>query len=524
MAKEILFNSEAREKVKIGIDKVANAVKSTLGPQGKTVMISKNYGGETFVTKDGFAVAESIYLPDEIENAGAELIKRVASKTVKDCGDATTTATVLAQFIITEGIKQVTAGHRSQDVKRGMEKAVGAVVNKIKAMAIQVGNDNDKIKNIATISANNDEFIGNLIAEAFSKIGNDGILKIDDSNTAETNIKVVDGVEFLQGYMSGHFAVDKEKMQTVFENPLILVTEHTITLMKDVVDILEKAIATGKGIVIFASDIEGEAFQTLLTNVVRGGLKICLIRATSAYKKEMLEDVATLTGATLISDDSGLKLGSAKIEYLGSCEKIIITQGTTTILKGKGKKEDLEQRKNEIRVQIKETKHDEVREVLNHRLARISGSIGFINVGASTDVELKEKKDRIDDAVRSTKSAIEEGVLPGGGVALINCIDELKNIETANEDESVGVSIIAKCLEVPLAQILENADIKDNSIVLKIKSGSEKGYNAKTMKFEDLMQSGVIDSAKAVRSSLQNAASVAGAVITSQCLIVETRK
>lgn len=524
MSKQILFNEEARTKLKAGADAVANAVKVSLGCSGKTVIISHFYGNVPIVTKDGYTIAKDINVIDEIENIGAMMMKGVSAKTVEDCGDGTSTATVLAQVILTEGLKMVTAGANPMDLKRGMDRAVAAVVKEIANKAVKVNGDIDKIRNVATVSANNDAEIGGLIAEAFEKAGDELLINIEESFTAETSIKVVGGLQIERGYINGHFITNPEKAEAVLDNPLILVTDIDISLAKDIIPIIEGMVKQNKPILIVCGDINNEALAFITLNKVKGGLKIAAMKPPSAYRNETLEDIAVMTGATVISDSTGYSLENATMEMIGSAEKVILTQATTTIINGHGFQPNIDKRKAEIKSLLADATNPFDIHRLKKRVAKIAGGIAIMSVGARTEVEMKEKKDRVDDAVKATKAAIEEGIVSGGGVCLINCISVLDAIEVKNEDEKHGINIIRKALEAPLKQILENCGIKDSFVINEIKSGKQVGYNARTEKFEDLILSGVIDPAKVVRCALENACSVAGMIITSECLLAGVSK
>jgi chaperonin GroEL len=524
--KRIIFGKEAREKLKAGSDAVANAVKVTLGPLGRNVIISEYHGAEPSATKDGVSVARSIQLEDPIENVGAQIIKGVARKTVDDAGDGTTTATVLAQSMINEGLVAISGTANPMDVKRGMDKSVAIVVNHIKSISKKIDGDVEKIKNVATISANNDSEIGDLIASAFAKIGETGVIDIEDSSTAETTIRVVDGMQIDKGYISKYFVTNPEKMEVVMEDALVIVTDHDITLSKEIIPILEKAIPTGKPIFIVCSDLTQEGLSFITMNKLQGGLKISAIKPSSAYRAEALSDIATLTGATVISESIGIKLENASLSHLGSCGKIVSTELTTSFIDGKGSAEAIKVRQDEVTALLANAKLDFDIDRLKRRLARLSGGVAIMSVGASTDIEMNEKKDRVDDAVRATRSAIEEGIVAGGASCLLSCMNVLEATEFLNEDEMLGRGVILKAMEAPLRQILSNCgiDSKADSIVEEIKSGRSIGYNAKTMNHEDLFASGVIDPAKVVRVALENACSIAGVIITCECLDAEIHR
>lgn len=522
--KKIVFNEKARVYLKEGIDTVANAVKVTLGPSGRNVAISEWHGGDPSVTKDGVSVADSIVIEDPFVNVGVEMIKKVARKTVEDAGDGTTTATVLAQSMINQGLEKVDNGSNPMDIKRGMDKAVAEVVKNIKLISKKIDGDTEKIRNVATISANNDSEIGDLIASAFDKIGESGVIDIEDSVTAETTIRVVDGTQIDKGYLSKFFVTNTEKMEAVLEDAFVIVTDHDITLSKEIIPILEKIIPSGKPIFLVCGDLTQEALAFITMNKMQGGLKICAIKPPSAYRSEVLADIATLTGAIVISESMGIKLENADMKHLGRCGKIVSTETTTTFIDGKGTQSSIDIRKTEVRALITNAKLPFDTERLKKRLARLSGGVAIMSVGASTDVEMNEKKDRVDDAVRATRSAIEEGIVAGGGSCLLSCQKSIVKGAYSNDDELHGANIIYNAIEVPLSQILNNCGVKNSTIVDDIKNGKFVGYNAKSMAYEDLFETGVIDPAKVVRVALENACSVAGMVITSECLIAEVHK
>lgn len=521
MAKEITFDVEARDKLKKGVDALADAVKVTLGPKGRNVIIDKKFGAPT-ITKDGVSVAKEIELKDPIENMGAQMVKEVASKTADMAGDGTTTATVLAQSMITTGLKNVAAGANPMDLKRGIDKAVGAVVSKLKEISREVGEDNSKIEQVATISANNDNTIGKLIAEAMAKVKKEGVITVEEAKGTETYVDVVEGMQFDRGYLSPYFVTNTEKMIADLENPYILIYDKKISNMKDLLPVLEKAAQTGKPLLIIAEDIEGEALATLVVNKIRGSLKIAGVKAPGFgdRRKAMLEDLAILTGGTVISEEQGRKLEDATLEDLGTCEKIAIDKDNTTIVNGSGTKEAIASRVNQIKAQIESTTSDYDKEKLQERLAKLAGGVAVLYVGAATEVEMKEKKDRVDDALHATRAAVEEGIIPGGGVAYIRCIMALENLEGENADETTGIQIVRRAVEEPLRQIVANAGGEGSVIVQKVKEGKDDfGYNARTESFEDLFAAGVIDPTKVGRVALENAGSIAGMLLTTECVI-----
>jgi chaperonin GroEL len=526
MAKDIIYNIEARNAVKRGVDALSNAVKVTLGPKGRNVILEKSYGAPT-VTKDGVTVAKEIELKNPVENMGAQMVKEVASKTNDVAGDGTTTATVLAQAIFTTGLKNVTAGANPMDLKRGIEKAVEAVVKNLKEQTKQIGDSIEKIEQVASVSANNDAEIGKLIAEAMSKVKKEGVITIEEAKGMETTVKVVEGMQFDRGYISPYFVTDTEKMETVYENPFILIYDKKISGMKDFLPVLEKVVQTGRPLLIIAEDVEGEALATLVVNRLRGSLKIAAVKAPGFgdRRKEMLEDIAILTGGTVISEEKGYKLEDSEITYLGQADKITVDKENTTIVSGKGNKKDIEGRIAQIKSQIEKTTSDYDREKLQERLAKLAGGVAVIYVGAASEVEMKEKKDRFDDALNATRAAIEEGIIPGGGVAYIRAIPALDKLKADNEDELTGIAIIKRALEEPLRQIVENAGQEGSVVVQKVKEGKEDfGFNARTDKYENLYASGVIDPTKVARVALENAASVAGMLLTTECVVVEHKE
>ncbi|MBT3300924.1 MAG: chaperonin GroEL [Bacteroidetes bacterium] len=521
MAKNIEFDSAARDHLKKGVDALANAVKVTLGPRGRNVVIDKKFGSPQ-VTKDGVTVAKEIELADSIENMGAQMIKEVASRTSDAAGDGTTTATILAQAIITEGLKNVTAGANPMDLKRGIDKAVKAVVKELGAMSNPVGDNNEKIKQIATISANNDDEIGGLIAQAMAKVQNEGVITVEEAKGTETYVDVVEGMQFDRGYLSPYFITNSEKMETELEDPYILLYDKKISNMKELLPVLEKVVQTGKPLLIIAEDIEGEALATLVVNKIRGTFKVAAVKAPGFgdRRKAMLEDIAILVGGTVISEERGYNLDNADLTYLGTCEKVTIDKDNTTIVNGKGKKEDIEARISQIKAQIETTTSDYDKEKLQERLAKLAGGVAVLYVGASSEIEMKEKKDRVDDALNATRAAVEEGIIPGGGVGYIRALPVLDKVKFDNLDEKTGIQIIRKAIESPLRIIVTNAG-NDGSIVLeKVKEGKgDFGYNARTESYENLYETGVIDPTKVTRIALENAASVAGMVLTTECVI-----
>jgi chaperonin GroEL len=521
MAKDIFFDVEAREKLKKGVDALADAVKVTLGPKGRNVVIGKKFGAP-HVTKDGVTVAKEIELKDPIENMGAQMVKEVASKTADIAGDGTTTATVLAQAIISAGLKNVAAGANPMDLKRGIDKAVAEVVKNLKKLSKEVGSDNSKIKQIATISANNDETIGALIAEAMKVVGNDGVITVEEAKGTETEVKTVEGMQFDRGYLSPYFVTNAEKMITEMENPLILICEKKISSMKELLPILEPVVQSGKGLLIIAEDVDGEALGTLVVNRIRGSLKVAAVKAPGFgdRRKAMLEDIAILTGGQVISEERGMTLENVSIDMLGSAAKIEIDKDNTTIVNGKGKKADITARVGQIKAQIETTTSDYDREKLQERLAKLAGGVAVLYVGAPTEVEMKEKKDRVDDALAATRAAVEEGIVPGGGVALIRSIESLDKLKGENEDEMTGIAIVKRAAEEPLRQIIANAGGEGAVIVQKVREGKEDfGYNARTETYEKLYKAGVIDPTKVTRIAVENAASIASMLLTTECVI-----
>ncbi|MCX6295829.1 MAG: chaperonin GroEL [Bacteroidetes bacterium] len=526
MAKDIFFNIDARDKLKRGVDALANAVKVTLGPKGRNVIIDKKFGAPS-ITKDGVTVAKEIELKDPVENMGAQMLKEVASKTADAAGDGTTTATVLAQAIVTAGLKNVAAGANPMDLKRGIDKAVAAVVENLNKQSQKVGDDNKKIEQVATISANNDNAIGKLIAEAMKRVKKEGVITVEEAKGTETTVEVVEGMQFDRGYISAYFVTDVDKMETVLETPLILITDKKISNMKELLPVLEKAVQTGKPILIIAEDVDSEALSTLVVNKIRGSLKIAAVKAPGFgdRRKAMLEDIAILTGGTLISEERGYKLENADLSFLGSAEKITIDKDNTTIVGGKGKKADIASRVNQIKAQIETTTSDYDREKLQERLAKLAGGVAVLYVGAATEVEMKEKKDRVEDALAATRAAVEEGIVPGGGVAYIRAIDGLEKLKGSNEDETTGISIVIRAIEEPLRQIVANAGLEGAVIVQKVREGkADFGYNARTDKYENLYAAGVIDPTKVSRIALENAASIAAMLLTTECVIADQKE
>jgi chaperonin GroEL len=526
MSKKISYSVDAREGLKRGVDALANAVKVTLGPKGRNVVIDKKFGSPQ-VTKDGVSVAKEIELKDPIENMGAQMVKEVASKTADQAGDGTTTATVLAQAIVTAGLKNVAAGANPMDLKRGIDKAVTVVVDSLKSQSQQVGDDNKKIQQVATISANNDEVIGKLIADAMAKVGKEGVITVEEAKGTETEVKTVEGMQFDRGYLSPYFVTNAEKMEAELESPFILIYDKKISSMKELLPILELVVQTGKPLVIIAEDLEGEALATLVVNKIRGSLKIAAVKAPGFgdRRKAMLEDIAILTGGTVISEERGFKLENADITYLGRAEKITIDKDNTTIINGAGTKEDITSRVNQIKAQIENTTSDYDKEKLQERLAKLAGGVAVLYIGAASEVEMKEKKDRVDDALHATRAAVEEGIVAGGGVAYIRAISALEDLKGANEDETTGIAIIKRSIEEPLRQIVANAGGEGSVVVNKVREGKDDfGYNARTEVYENLIAAGVIDPTKVSRIALQNAASVAAMILTTECILAEEKE
>jgi len=523
MAKEIKFDIEARDALKRGVDALANAVRVTLGPKGRNVVIDRKFGAPT-ITKDGVTVAKEIELEDPIENMGAQMLKEVAAKTADIAGDGTTTATVLAQAIVATGLKNVAAGANPMDLKRGMDKAVKAVVAELKKQSIEVGDNLDKIEQVASISANNDNSIGKLIAEAMSKVKKEGVITVEEAKGTETTVDVVEGMQFDRGYLSPYFVTNAEKMETELEHPYVLIYDKKISNMKDMLPILEKTTQTSRPILIIAEDVDGEALATLVVNKIRGSLKVAAVKAPGFgdRRKAMLEDIAILTGGTVISEERGFKLENATIEMLGQADKIVIDKDNTTVVNGKGEKEAIELRVNQIKAQMESTTSDYDREKLQERLAKLAGGVAVLYVGAASEIEMKEKKDRVDDALAATKAAIEEGIVPGGGVAFVRAASALDKVKAENEDEKTGIQIIAEAIEAPLRQIVANSGGEGSVIIFKIQEGkADFGYNAKTDTFEHMLEAGIIDPTKVTRVALENAASVAGMLLTTECVLAD---
>ncbi|NDV59196.1 chaperonin GroEL [Bacteroides sp. 519] len=526
MAKEIIFGMDARDQLKKGVDELANAVKVTLGPKGRNVIIEKKFGAPQ-ITKDGVTVAKEIELSDAFQNSGAQLVKEVASKTGDDAGDGTTTATVLAQAIVAEGLKNVTAGANPMDLKRGIDKAVAKVVESIQDQSEEVGDNYDKIEQVASVSANNDPTIGTLIADAMRKVSKDGVITIEEAKGTDTTIELVEGMQFDRGYLSAYFVTNTEKMECEMEQPYILIYDKKISNLKDMLPILEPAVQTGRPLLIIAEDVDSEALTTLVVNRLRSQLKICAVKAPGFgdRRKEMLEDIAILTGGLVISEEKGLSLEQATLEMLGTCEKITVSKDNTTIVNGAGAKPNIEMRINQIKSQISTTTSDYDKEKLQERLAKLSGGVAVLYVGAPSEVEMKEKKDRVDDALCATRAAIEEGVVPGGGVAYIRAIEGLEGMKGENPDETTGIEIIKRAIEEPLRQIVANAGKEGAVVVQKVREGKgDFGYNARKDVYENLNAVGVVDPAKVTRVALENAASIAGMFLTTECLIVEKKE
>ena len=526
MAKEIKFDIKAREELKKGVDALADAVKVTLGPKGRNVIIEKKFGAP-HITKDGVSVAREVELEDPFQNMGAQLVKEVASKTGDDAGDGTTTATVLAQAIVNVGLKNVAAGANPMDIKRGIDRAVAIVVEGIKAQSEEVGDDFKKIEDVARISANNDEAIGRLIAEAMKKVKKEGVITVDEAKGTETTVDIVEGMQFDRGYISPYFVTDTEKMECVMENPFILLFDKKISNIKDILPVLEATAQSGRGLVIISEDVDQEALATLVVNRLRGSLKVCAVKAPGFgdRRKEMLEDIAILTGGTVISEEKGMQLANATVEMLGRAEKVTINKENTTIVNGAGNKQNIAARVAQIKTQIEQTTSDYDREKLQERLAKLAGGVAVLHIGAPSEVEMKEKKHRVDDALSATRAAIAEGIVPGGGVAYIRCVKLLEGIKGANEDETTGIHIILRAIEEPLRQIVANAGQEGAVVVQKVKEGTaDFGYNARTDNYENLMAAGVIDPAKVTRVALENAASIAGMFLTTSCVIAEKKE
>ena len=526
MAKEIKFDIEGRNKLKSGVDQLANAVKVTLGPKGRNVVMERKFGAPQ-VTKDGVSVAKEIELEDALENVGAQLVKEVASKTNDDAGDGTTTATVLAHAIVNVGLKNVTAGANPMDLKRGIDKAVAAVVENLRKQSKEVGDDLLKIEQVATISANNDNEIGKLIATAMGKVKKEGVITVEEAKGIETTVEVVEGMQFDRGYISPYFITDPEKMEVALDRPMILLTDKKISSMQDLLPILEPVAKSGRSMLIIAEDVDGEALATLVVNRLRGSLKIAAVKAPGFgdRRKEMLEDIAILTGAVVISEDKGLRLADAKVEMLGEAEKVNITKDNTTIVNGNGNKEEIKKRVAQISAQIEKSTSDYDKEKLQERKAKLAGGVAVLYVGAPTEVEMKEKKDRVEDALSATRAAVEEGIIPGGGVAYVRALSALEKLKGANDDETTGIRIIVRAIEEPLRQIVANAGLDGAVVVEKVREGKgDFGYNARTDHYENLFESGVIDPTKVARVALENASSIAGMILTTECVMVDIKE
>ena len=526
MAKEIKFDIESRDALKRGVDALANAVKVTLGPKGRNVVIEKSFGAP-HVTKDGVSVAKEIELEDKVENMGAQMVKEVASKTNDIAGDGTTTATVLAQAIVREGLKNVAAGANPMDLKRGIDKAVSAVVENLKSQSQQVGDNNDKIKQVASVSANNDETIGGLIADAFARVGKEGVITVEEAKGIDTTVDVVEGMQFDRGYQSPYFVTNPDKMVAELDNPYILLVEKKISSMKELLPVLEPVAQQGKSLLIISEEVEGEALATLVVNKLRGSLKIAAVKAPGFgdRRKAMLEDIAILTGGQVISEERGFTMENASIELLGKAEKVVIDKDNTTIVNGAGDDAQIKARVNQIKAQLESTTSDYDREKLQERLAKLAGGVAVLYVGAASEVEMKEKKDRVDDALHATRAAVEEGIVAGGGVALVRAIESLNNLSGANQDENTGIRIVKRAIEEPLRQIVANAGGEGSVIVAKVADGkADFGYNAKTDEFVNMLEAGIIDPTKVTRVALENAASVAGMLLTTECVITEIPK
>ncbi|HHU59048.1 MAG TPA: chaperonin GroEL [Bacteroidales bacterium] len=526
MAKEIVFDMEARERLKVGIDALANAVKVTLGPKGRNVVIDKKFGAP-HITKDGVSVAKEVELDEPIANMGAQMVKEVASKTGDDAGDGTTTATVLAQSIVNVGLKNVTSGANPMELKKGIDTAVAKVVESIRTQAQEIGDDNEKIEQIARISANGDEEIGRLIAEAMEKVGREGVITVEEAKGTETTVEVVEGMQFDRGYISPYFVTNTEKMEADLENPFILIHDKKISTMKDILPVLEQTAQSGRPLLIIAEDVDGEALATLVVNRLRGSLKVAAVKAPGFgdRRKEMLQDLAVLTGGTVISEETGLKLENTTIEMLGTAEKITIDKENTTVVNGSGAKDAIDARAAQIKAQIANTTSDYDREKLQERLAKLAGGVAVLYVGAASEVEMKEKKDRVDDALSATRAAVEEGIVPGGGVAYIRAIDALENLKGETDDETTGIEIVKRAIEEPLRQIVFNAGKEGAVVVQKVREGKDDyGYNARVDAYQNFYKTGVIDPAKVTRVALENAASIAGMFLTTECVLVEKKE
>lgn len=526
MSKQIVFDTDARAKLKLGVDALANAVKVTLGPKGRNVIIDKKFGAPS-VTKDGVSVAREIELEDPIENMGAQMVKEVASKTADVAGDGTTTATVLAQAIYTAGLKHVTAGANPMDLKRGIDKAVVKAVESLRSQSKEVGNDSQKIEQVASISANSDSTIGKLIAEAMGKVGQEGVITVEEAKGTETEVKVVEGMQFDRGYLSPYFVTNTEKMEAELENPYILIYDKKISTMKDLLPVLEKVAQSGRPLLIISEEVDGEALATLVVNKLRGTLKVAAVKAPGFgdRRKAMLEDIAVLTGGVLISEERGYKLENADVSFLGTAEKVVIDKDNTTVINGAGKKDEIQARVQQIKAQMENTTSDYDREKLQERLAKLSGGVAVLYVGAATEVEMKEKKDRVDDALHATRAAVEEGIVPGGGVAYIRAIQVLEGLNGENDDENFGINIVRRAMEEPLRQIVANAGQEGSIVIQKVKESTEdQGYNARTETFEPMLSAGVIDPVKVSRVALENAASIAGMLLTTECVIADNKE
>ena len=526
MAKEIKFDIKAREALKKGVDQLSNAVKVTLGPKGRNVILDKKFGAP-HITKDGVSVAREVELDDEFENIGAQLVKEVASKTNDDAGDGTTTATVLAQAIVTEGLRNVEAGANPMDLKRGIDKAVAKVVESIKEQSQEVGDDFSKIENVARVSANGDAKIGELIAEAMKKVKKDGVITVEEAKGTDTHVDVVEGMQFDRGYISPYFVTNSEKMACEMEHPYILIYDKKISVLTDMLPILEQTAQSGRPLLIIAEDVDSEALATLVVNRLRGSLKVCAVKAPGFgdRRKEMLEDIAILTGGLVISEDKGIKLDGATMDMLGSAEKVTVTKENTTVVNGAGAKENIKERVAQIRTQIENTKSTYDKEKLQERLAKLAGGVAVLYIGAPSEVEMKEKKDRVDDALSATRAAVAEGIVPGGGVAYIRSIDALEGLKGENDDETTGIHIVKRAIEEPLRQIVNNAGLEGAVVVNEVRNGKgDYGYNARTEKYENLFETGVIDPAKVARIALENAASIAGMFLTTECVIAEKKE
>jgi chaperonin GroEL len=522
MAKEIYFDLDSRNGLKAGVDKLANAVKVTLGPKGRNVVIGKKFGSPV-ITKDGVSVAKEVELTDTLENMGAQMVKEVASKTADQAGDGTTTATVLAQAILTSGMKSVATGVNPIELKRGIDKAVSTVVKSLKSQSQTIANDDSKILQVAMVSANNDEVIGNLIAEAIKIVGKDGVVTIEEAKGTETEIKTVEGMQFDRGYISPYFSTNVEKMEAVMENPVILLYDKKISMMKDLLPILEKAVSTGRPLLIIAEDVDSEALATLVVNRVRASLNVCAVKAPGFgdKRKEMLRDIAALTGGTVLFEETGLNLETAEIEHLGECAKVVVSKDTCTIVDGAGSKEEIAERVVQIKAQIDACKSDYEIEKLQERLAKLAGGVAIVSIGAVSEIEMKEKKDRVDDALHATRAAIAEGIVPGGGVALVRAAADLDSLKGETEDETIGISIVRRAIEEPLRQICINAGIEPSVIVRDVQKGEKDfGYNARTGKFVNMIEDGIIDPTKVTRIALENASSVASMILTTECALV----